>query len=175
MLRIATMDGVQPAALIELNDVLTTLLNGNENNANKPLGGIPATAAIMNYMNAELEISIMSKLSDLNPKIAQQVIDEMFVFDNIVDIDDRHIQTILRSVPSEALIVALKGVKNEVKEKILKNMSQRAADMMQEDLEVKGPVRLSEVEKQQKEILKIIRRLSDEDQISLVKGDDSYV
>ena len=175
MLRIATMDGVQPAALLELNDVLTALLNGNENNANKPLGGIPATAAIMNYMNAELETSIISKLTDLNPKIAQQVIDEMFVFDNIVDIDDRHIQTILRSVPSEALLVALKGAKNEVKEKILKNMSQRAAEMMQEDLEVKGPVRLSEVEKQQKEILKIIRRLSDEGQISLVKGDDSYV
>jgi len=175
ILRIATMDGVQPAALLELNDVLTTLLNGNENNANKPLGGIRATAAIMNFMNADIETSVISKLKDFNPDIAQQVVDEMFVFDNMVDIEDRHIQTILRFVQSESLIIALKGVKNEVKEKIFKNMSQRAAEMMLEDMEVKGPVRLSEVEKQQKEILQIIRRLSDEGQISLSKGNDSYV
>ncbi|MEY3289410.1 MAG: flagellar motor switch protein FliG [Pseudomonadota bacterium] len=175
MLRIATMDGVQPAALIELNDVLTTLLNGNENNTTKPLGGIRATAAIMNYMNAEIETLIISKLSDFNPEIAQQVIDEMFVFDNIVDIEDRHIQTILRFVQSESLIIALKGAKEDVKNKIFKNMSQRAAEMMREDLDVKGPVRLSEVDTQQKEILQTIRRLSDEGQISLSKGNDTYV
>ncbi|WP_262965644.1 flagellar motor switch protein FliG [Methylobacter psychrophilus] len=175
ILRIATMDGVQPAALLELNDVLTVLLNGNENNTNKPLGGIRATAAIMNFMNADIETSIMSKLKDFNAEIAQQVTDEMFVFDNITDIEDRHIQIILRFVQSESLIIALKGAKNEVKEKILKNMSQRAAEMMREDLDVKGPVRLSEVEKQQKEILQIIRRLSDEGQIALSKGNDAYV
>ncbi len=175
VLRIATMDGVQPAALLELNDVLTALLNGNENNTNKPLGGIRATAAIMNFMNADIETSIMSKLKDFNAEIAQQVTDEMFVFDNIIDIEDRHIQTVLRFVQSESLIIALKGAKNEVREKILKNMSQRAAEMMLEDIEVKGPVRLSEVDKQQKEILQIIRRLSDEGQITLSKGNDAYV
>jgi flagellar motor switch protein FliG len=140
------------------------------------MGGIRATAAIMNFMNTDIETSIISKLKDFNPDIAHQVEEEMFVFDNIVHIEDRHIQTLLRFVQSESLIIALKGVKDEVKDKIFKNMSHRAAEMMLEDMEVKGPVRLSEVVKQQKEILQIIRRLSDEGQISLSKGgNESYV
>jgi flagellar motor switch protein FliG len=102
--------------------------------------------------------------------------DEMFVFDNIIDIDDRGIQVLLREVQSESLIVALKGATQELREKIFKNMSQRAAEMMREDLESKGPVRLSEVEAQQKEILQIVRRLADEGQIILgAKGDDAFV
>jgi flagellar motor switch protein FliG len=102
--------------------------------------------------------------------------DEMFVFDNILEIDDRGIQVILREVQSESLIVALKGTSEEMRDKIFKNMSQRAAEMMREDLESKGPVRLSEVEAQQKEILQVVRRLADEGQIQLgAKGDDAYV
>lgn len=175
MLRIATMDGVQPAALIELNDVLSSLLSSTESSSSNPMGGIRATAAIMNFMGADVELSIMSKLKNFNPDIAQQVIDEMFVFDNIADIEDRHIQTILRFVQSDSLIVALKGCKDEVKNKIFKNMSQRAAEMMNDDMEAKGPVRLSEVESQQKEILQTIRRLSDDGEITLSQGSDSFV
>lgn len=175
VLRIATLEGVQPAALSELNDVLTKLLTGNDNLRKKAMGGIRTTAEIMNFMNGENESKVMASLRELNPALAQQVMDQMFVFDNIMDVGDRDIQLILREVPSEALIIALKGAKDEMKEKFFRNMSQRAADMMREDLEAKGPVRLSEVEKQQKEILQIVRRLADEGQISLSTAEDAYV
>jgi len=176
ILRIATLDGVQPAALSELNDVLTKLLTGNDNLRKKAMGGIRTTAEIMNFMGGEAETSIMETLKNFDPEVAQQVLDEMFVFDNILEIEDRDIQTILREVPSDGLIIALKGAKDEMKEKIFKNMSQRAADMMREDLQAKGPVRLSDVEKQQKEILQIVRRLSEEGQITLSGGgDDVFV
>jgi flagellar motor switch protein FliG len=176
MLRIATLDGVQPAALRELNDVLTKLLSGNENLKKKPMGGIRSAAEIMNYLGGEIEQSVMSSLKIHDPEMAQKIMDEMFVFENIIDIDDRGIQTLLREVASESLIVALKGAGQDLRDKIFKNMSQRAADMMREDLDSKGPVRLSEVEAQQKEILQIVRRLSDEGQIAIGgKGEDVYV
>ncbi|MGB6054737.1 MAG: flagellar motor switch protein FliG [Burkholderiaceae bacterium] len=176
VLRIATLDGVQPAALRELNEVLTKLLSGNENLKKKPMGGIRAAAEILNFLSGENEASVMENLKAYDAAMAQRIMDEMFVFDNIMDIDDRGIQTILREVQSESLIIALKGAPQELREKIFKNMSQRAAEMMREDLESKGPVRLSEVEAQQKEILQIVRRLADEGQVMLgAKGDDAYV
>lgn len=176
MLRIATLDGVQPSALRELNEVLTKLLTGNENLKKKPMGGVRTAAEILNFMKGENETSVMENLKNYDDEMAQQIMDEMFVFDNIMDIEDRGIQVILREVQSDALIVALKGASEELREKIFKNMSQRAAEAMREDLESKGPVRLSEVEAQQKEILQIVRRLADEGQIQLgAKGDDAYV
>ncbi|HEX7640980.1 MAG TPA: flagellar motor switch protein FliG [Burkholderiaceae bacterium] len=176
VLRIATLDGVQPAALRELNEVLTKLLTGNENLKKKPMGGIRAAAEILNFLSGENEASVMANLKNYDADMAQKIMDEMFVFENIMDIDDRGIQVMLREVQSESLIIALKGAPQELREKIFKNMSQRAAEMMREDLESKGPVRLSEVEAQQKEILQIVRRLADEGQIMLgAKGDDAFV
>ena len=176
VLRIATLDGVQPAALRELNEVLTKLLTGNENLKKKPMGGIRAAAEILNFLSGENEQSVMANLKNYDSDMAQKIMDEMFVFENIMDIDDRGIQIILREVQSESLIIALKGSGQDLREKIFKNMSQRAAEMMREDLESKGPVRLSEVEAQQKEILQIVRRLADEGQIMLgAKGEDQYV
>ncbi|ROH86117.1 flagellar motor switch protein FliG [Pseudomethylobacillus aquaticus] len=176
MLRIATLDGVKPAALKELNDVLTKLMSGNENLKKMPMGGVRTAAEIMNFMNSDNETSVMETLKDHDIDMAQKIMDQMFVFDNIIDIDDRGIQTILREVQSEMLILALKGATNELREKIFKNMSTRAAEMMREDLEAKGPVRLSEVEAQQKQILQIVRRLADEGQIMLGgKAEDAYV
>ena len=176
MLRIATLDGVQPAALRELNDVLTKLLTGNEVLKKKQMGGVRTAAEIMNFFGGEHESSVMANLKTFDADMAQKIMDEMFVFDNIIDIDDRGIQTILREVPSEALIIALKGAGQELREKIFRNMSQRAGEMLKEDLEAKGPVRLSEVEAQQKEILSIVRRLADEGAIQLgAKGEDPYV
>ncbi len=176
MLRIATLDGVQPVALRELNEVLSALLTGNDNVKKKPMGGIRAAAEIMNYFSGESETTVMLKLRQYDATMAQKILDEMFVFDNIMDIEDRGIQILLREVPSESLIIALKGAPLELREKIFSNMSTRAADMMREDLDSKGPVRLSEVETQQKEILQIIRRLADEGQIVLgAKGDDPFV
>ncbi len=176
VLRIATLDGVQPAALRELNDVLTKLLTGNEGLKKKQMGGVRAAAEIMNFFSGEHETAVMNNLKNYDADMAQRIMDEMFVFDNIIDIDDRGIQTILREVPSEALIVALKGAGQDLREKIFRNMSQRAGEMLKEDLEAKGPVRLSEVETQQKEILTIVRRLADEGAVQLgAKGEDPYV
>jgi len=176
LLRIATLSGVQPAALRELNDVLTKLLSGSDVLKKQPMGGTRAAADILNFMSGENESTAMEYLKNYDPEMAQKIMDEMFVFENIMDIEDRGIQLLLREVQSDALIVALKGASEEMREKIFKNMSQRAAEMMREDLESKGPVRLSEVEAQQKEILMIVRRLADEGQISLgAKGEEQYV
>ena len=175
VLRIATLDGVQPAALRELNDVLTKLLSGNENIKKSTLGGIRTAAEILNFMSGEHEGSVMDNIKNYDNDMAQKIMDEMFVFDNIIDIDDRGIQLLLREVQSEMLIVALKGASQDLREKIFKNMSQRAAEMMRDDLESKGPVRLSEVEAQQKQILQVVRRLADEGQIVLGAGEDSFV
>ena len=176
VLRIATLDGIQPAALRELNEVLTKLMTGNESLKKKPIGGVRAAAEILNFLSGEMETAVMDNLKSYDNEMAQQIMDEMFVFENIIDIDDRGIQVLLREVQSESLIVALKGAGQELREKFFKNMSQRAAQLMREDLEAKGPVRLSEVEAQQKEILQIVRRLSEERQIVLgAKGDDAYV
>jgi flagellar motor switch protein FliG len=156
--------------------VLTKLLTGNESVKKKPMGGVRAAAEILNFLSGENEQSVMANLKNYDGDMAQKIMDEMFVFDNINDIDDRGIQVLLREVQSDSLIVALKGTGPELREKIFKNMSQRAAEMMREDLDTKGPVRLSEVEAQQKEILQIVRRLADEGQIMLgSKGDDAFV
>ena len=176
ILRIATLDGIQPTALRELNDVLTKLLTGNESLKKKSIGGVRAAAEILNFMSGDNEASIMENLRKYDNDMAEKIMDEMFVFDNILEIDDRGIQLLLREVQSDSLIVALKGANPEMREKIFKNMSQRAAEMMREDLESKGPVRLSEVEAQQKQILLIVRRLADEGQIMLgAKGEDAFV
>jgi flagellar motor switch protein FliG len=176
VLRIATLDGVQPAALHELNEVLTKLLVGSESVKKKPMGGIRAAAEILNFISGDNESSVMETLRAHDQDLAQKIMDEMFVFENILDIDDKGIQLLLREVQSESLIVALKGASPDMREKVFKNMSSRAAEMMREDLDSKGPVRLSEVDAQQKEILQIVRRLADEGQIQLgAKGDDAYV
>lgn len=176
VLRIATLDGIQPTALRELNDVLTKLLTGNESLKKKSIGGVRAAAEILNFMSGENEASVMDNLRKYDGDMAEKIMDEMFVFDNILDIDDKGIQLLLREVQSDSLIIALKGANQDMREKIFKNMSQRAAEMMREDLESKGPVRLSEVEAQQKQILLIVRRLADEGQIMLgAKGEDAYV
>jgi flagellar motor switch protein FliG len=176
ILRIATLDSIQPLILNDLNDVLNDLLTGNDVLRTRPIGGIRATAAIMNFFNSNIESVLMSKLKEFDEDLANQINDKMFVFDDIIEISDRDIQTILIEIPSESLIIALKGAKENIKTKILKNMSERAAEMLAEDLNAKGPVRLSDVEKEQKEILKIIKRLVDEGQITLqAGGDDAYV
>ncbi|MFM9835540.1 MAG: flagellar motor switch protein FliG [Methylophilaceae bacterium] len=177
MLRIATLDGVQPTALKELNDVLAKLLSGNESLKKQSMGGVKVAAEIMNYLNGETEAAVMEGLKSYDEALAQKIMDTMFVFDDIIEIDDKGIQVMLREVQSETLIIALKGTTVEMREKIFKNMSSRAAEMMREDLESKGPVKLSEVEAQQKQMLQIVRRLADEGQIMLSGkgGDDQYV
>jgi flagellar motor switch protein FliG len=175
MLRIATLDSVQPVALHELNDVLTKLLSGNAVTKKSIKGGVRTAAEILNFIGSTQD-AVLDSVRGHDADLAQQIMDEMFVFEDLMDIEDRGIQLILREVQSESLIVALKGASEELRDKILKNMSQRAAEMLREDLESKGPVKLSEVEAEQKEILKIVRRLSDEGQVTIGgKGDEEYV
>ena len=176
VLRIATLDGIQPTALRELNDVLTKLLSGSENLKRSPMGGVRAAAEILNFMSGSNEESVVANVRGYDEELAQAIVDQMFVFDNLIDIEDRGIQVLLKEVESESLIVALKGARPELREKILKNMSSRAADLLREDLESRGPVRVSEVEAEQKNILQIVRRLSDEGEITLgSKPEDQYV
>lgn len=176
ILRIATLEGVQPSALRELNDVLTKLLAGGDKVKKGALGGVRAAAEILNYIGTAHETTIIASVRDFDPDLAQKIQDEMFVFDNLIDLDDRSVQLLLREVQSESLILALKGTSEELREKIFKNMSARAAEMLRDDLEAKGPVRLSEVDAEQKEILKIVRKLADEGQIVLGgKGEEGLV
>jgi len=176
LLRIATLDGIQPNALRELNDVLAKVLAGSDNLKKAALGGAGIAAEILNFMGTAQESSVIESVREHDADLAQAILDKMFVFENLIDIDDRGIQTMLREVQSESLIIALKGAGEELREKIFKNMSQRAAETLREELEAKGPVRLSEVEGEQKEILKIVRRLTDEGQITLAgRGEEAYV
>lgn len=167
VLRIATLEGIQPAALSELNEAMMRILSGSTNVKRTAMGGVRTVAEILNFIGATNETSVVDAIREYDPDLAQKILDEMFVFENLMDIDDRSIQLILREVQSDSLILALKGASPDLREKIFKNMSQRAAEMLREDLESKGPVRLSEVEAEQKEILKIVRRLADEGQIVL--------
>jgi flagellar motor switch protein FliG len=174
MLRIATLDSVQPTALQELNDVLVKLLAGNAVGKKSIRGGIKTAAEILNYMGNQE--AVLESVRSHDADLAQKMMDEMFVFEDLLEVEDRSIQLILREVQSESLIIALKGASEELREKIFKNMSQRAAEMLREDLEAKGPVKLSDVESEQKEILKIVRRLADEGQVVIGgKGEEEYV
>jgi flagellar motor switch protein FliG len=176
LLRIATLDGIQPAALQELNDVLTALLAGNKNLKSAAMGGVRTAAEILNFMPGTQEASVVDSIKEFDADLAQKIVDEMFVWENLLGLEDRAIQMLLKEVQSESLILALKGSSEALREKILGNMSQRAGEMLKEDLEAKGMVRVSEVEAQQKEILKIVRRLADEGQIVIGgQGDEGYV
>jgi len=177
VLRIATLDGVQPSALKELNDALTRMLSGASSVKKAAMGGIRHAAEILNFVGSTHETAVIDNVREYDPDLAQKILDEMFVFENLLDIDDRGIQTLLREVQSDSLIIALKGAQPDLREKVFKNMSSRAAEMLREDLETRGPVRLSEVEAEQKEILKIVRRLAEEGQIMLggKGGDDGFV
>lgn len=176
LLRIATLDGIQPSALQELDDILERQFHGNQNVQSSSVGGIKAAADILNFVDSSIEGEIMEAIKDADAELGQQIQDLMFVFDNLIDVDDRGIQALLREVSSETLILALKGADETMKEKIFSNMSKRAAEMMRDDLENKGPVRLSEVEGAQKEILAIARRMSESGEIALGgKGAEQFV
>jgi len=167
MMRVATMDGVQPAAMKELNDMLEIQLRGGAQGQNSGMGGLKCAANILNFVDRSAEAKISEVISEHDPELAGRIQDLMFTFDNLSEVDDRGIQTLLREVSSDNLVLALKGADESIKGKIFKNMSQRAGDMLKEDLETRGPVKLSDVEAAQKEIITIARRLAEEGQISL--------
>ena len=177
VMRIATLEGIHPSALLELDESITKMLSGSGRTQQGSMGGVRTAAEILNFVGTSSEGTILEAVRGVDDAIAQSIIDEMFIFDNLMDVDDRGIQALLKDVQSESLVIALKGASPELREKILKNMSSRAADMLREDLESRGPVRVSEVETEQKEILKIVRRLADEGTIVLGggSGEDGFV
>jgi flagellar motor switch protein FliG len=176
MLRIATLEAVQPAALRDLDEVLTQRLKGSDRARKTSRGGVKAAAEILNHLDGALEASVSAHIRGMDADLAQQIQDSMFVFDDFLNLDDHAVRLLLGEVQSETLIVALKGASEPLREKIFKNMSQRAAEMLRDDLEARGAVRLSEVEAEQREMLRIVRRLADEGQIALGgKGDESLV
>ncbi len=170
LIRVATLESIQPAALVDLNDVLFNVLKGADKSHKQSLGGPKTTADLLNLLGAGVDTQVLEAIRGHDPDLAEIISDKMFVFDDVMKLDDKSIQLILKEVASETLIIALKGAQPALREKILGNMSSRAAETLREDLESRGPVRLSEVEAQQKEILKTLRRLSDEGQVVLGGG-----
>ena len=172
MVRVATLDGIQPSALKDLNEVMGKVLAGGERMKKSMMGGVKPAAEIINMMGSAIETSVLDYIREADSDLAQKIMDNMFTFDDLQKIDDRGIQALLKEVQTESLVVALKGAPPELRDRILANMSTRAAETLREDLESRGPVRVSEVEAEQKEMLKIVRRLADEGQIVLGGGGD---
>ncbi|ELR65112.1 Flagellar motor switch protein FliG [Photobacterium marinum] len=170
MMRIANLEEVQPAALHELNDIMEKQFAGQAGAQAAKIGGTKAAAEIMNYLDNNVEGLLMDQIRENDEDMAAQIEDLMFVFDNLAEVDDRGIQTLLRDVPQEQLQKALKGADDMLRDKILRNMSKRAAEMLQDDLEAMGPIRVADVEAAQKEILSIARRLSDAGELMLSGG-----
>ena len=176
MLRVATLEGIQPTALNDLNEVLYKVLAGGDKVRKTSLGGIQTAADVLNLMGTAIEGTVIESIRVLDADLAQKITDKMFTFEDLLKLDNKSIQLVLKEVSSDVLVIALKGASQELRDLVLGNMSSRAAEGLRDDLESRGPVRLSEVEGQQKEILKIVRRLSDEGSIVMGGGgDDGFV
>lgn len=176
IMRIANLEEVQPAALQELNEIMEKQFTGSASAQAAKMGGLKAAASIMNYLDTTIEGQLMDAIRDNDEEMSQQIQDLMFVFENLIDVDDKGIQILLREVSGDLLQRALKGADENLKEKIFKNMSKRVAEALQEDMAAMGPLRVSDVEVAQKEILAIARRLADNGEIVLgVGGGDNFV
>jgi flagellar motor switch protein FliG len=175
LLRIATLDGIPPNALNELNEIMERQFSGNQNLKSSSIGGVKVAANILNFMDSGQDQAILASIGQVDAELGARIQDLMFVFDNLNDLSDRELQALLREVPNDRLGLALRGADSKVREKITRNMSQRAAEILLEDMEARGPVRLSDVEMAQKEILAIVRRLSEQGVISLVAGSEEMV
>mgnify|MGYP003584031558 FL=1 len=176
ILRVSSLNTIQPAALKELNSILEKQFSGNSNTSRTSMGGVKRAADIMNFLDSSIEGPLLDAIRELDQDLSGKIEDLMFVFDNLADVDDRGIQSLMREVSSDVLVLALKGADEAIKEKIFKNMSKRAAELLRDDLEAKGPVRISEVESAQKEILTIARRMAEAGEIVLGgKGGEEMV
>jgi flagellar motor switch protein FliG len=175
LMRVAYLDGIAPSALQELDRIMEKQFEGSHNVSQSSLGGVKTAANILNFMDASMEQAISGTIAEADQDMAERIQDLMFVFDNLKEVDARGIQALLREVSSESLVVALKGADPEVKSVFLKNMSSRAAEMLEEDMEVRGPVRVSEVEAAQKEIIAIARRMAEDGDIQLGGSGEEFV
>lgn len=175
IMRISNQESIDTEAISELNEIIIDQYANRTTTKPKILGGIRKAADIMNYVDTNVETEIFDAMRDKDNDLAIEIQELMFVFDNIKSIDDKGIQTLLREVSTESLVVALKGADPAIKDKVIKNMSKRAATLLIDDLDAKGPVKLSDVEKAQKEILSIAKKLSDAGEISLGGKGEEFV
>lgn len=167
LMRISALETVQPAALQELNNILEKQFSGSASTKTTSMGGVKVVADIMNFFDTTTESTVMESIREVDEDLGDQIQDLMFVFANLAEVDDRGIQAILREISTDQLVVALKGADSDLQEKVFTNMSKRAADLLRDDLEAAPPVRVSDVENAQKEILTVARRLADEGEIML--------
>ena len=167
LLRIATLDGIPPNALNELNEIMERQFSGNQNLKSSNIGGVKMAAGILNFMDSGRDQAILASIAQIDADLGNKIQDLMFVFDNLAELNDRELQTLLREVPGDRLGLALRGADAKVRDKFTSNMSQRAAEILLEDMEARGPVRLSDVEAAQKEMLVLVRRLADQGAITL--------
>ena len=170
--RVASLETIQPTAMQELEAIMRKQFSSNSSLKSSSVGGVKAAAKIMNYVKSDIEQGMMRAMSSKDADLAQRIQDNMFAFENLEGSDNRSIQTLMRNVPTELLMVALKGADDILKDKFLLNMSQRAREMFVEEMEAKGPMRLSEVEEARKQILRTARRLSDAGEMMLGRGSD---
>ncbi len=175
IMRVAALEGIQPNALQELDNILEKQFSGASNVKSSALGGVKKAADILNLVEGTIEQAVMEDITEIDEDLAQEIQDNMFVFENLNEIDDRGFQTLLREVASEQLLLAMRGIDDELKEKFFKNMSSRAADMLRDDLEAAAPAKLSDVEAAQKEILTVVRRLADAGEIVLGGGGEELI
>ncbi|MGQ0501680.1 MAG: flagellar motor switch protein FliG [Panacagrimonas sp.] len=175
LMRIARLDGIQPAALRELDEIMEKQFSGGGNLKASSVGGIKVAASILNLMDSSAEASIIGKISEVDAELGTRIQELMFVFDDLGNLDDRSMQTLLRDVSAELLGVALKGCEARVRDKVTGNMSKRAAEMLIEDMEARGPARVSDVEAAQKEILAIARRLGEAGTIQIGGKSEAFV
>lgn len=170
--RVASLETVQPSAMLELEAILKKQFSNNSSSQSSSFGGIKAAANILNLTKTALEASVMGGLKTLDPELMQKIQDSMFTFDNLVNVDNKGIQVIMRNAEPDLMMKALKGASDEVKKKFLDNMSERARGMFKDDMEALGPMRLSDVEDAQKIIMRAARKLADAGDLVLGGGAD---
>ncbi len=175
ILRIATLEGIQPGALQELNDIMERQFMGDGNLKSSAVGGVKAAANILNFVDSSMEQEIIENIKDVDGELAEKIQELMFVFENLLDVDDRGIQSLLREVSTDDLVLALKGAEARIADKFYKNMSKRAAEILKDDIENKGPVRVSDVEGGQKAIVAVARRMAETGEIMLGGAGEEFI
>ena len=175
VMRIANLSDVQQSALAEIEALIANKSEESSKSSMKKIGGTKVAAAIVNALGAEAGETILEEIKQEDEALSEQIQDMMFIFDTLLTVDDRGIQALLREVSNDLLVVALKGAVPEMQDKILNNMSKRAATLLREDMEARGPTKLSDVEQAQKEILDAAKRLADSGDIDLGMGGEEYV
>ncbi|MCE0723520.1 MULTISPECIES: flagellar motor switch protein FliG [Legionella] len=176
LLRMCNIDTVKPEAISELGQVIEKQLSGQKVSKSASVGGIKSVADVINYFDGAMEEEVLDKIKDWDKELSEKIRDKMFVFENLVDMDDRSMQTLLRDVTPEQLKLALKGTTEPTKEKIFSNMSKRGADLLREDIELQGPVKVVDVERAQRDILATAKNLAEDGKIALgSKGGDEMI